>query len=856
MILDLAHLCWNLRAVGDVVHAPAEVRDKGFSARLPGCVHVALIEAGIIGDPRVGQNEVGMQWVGETDWEYVATLDLDGNVHAHEHIELCFDGLDTIVTLFVNGTEAGKAANMFHEHRFDIKPFLRVGENEVRLRFTSPLRYIREMEADLGARPVNGDWAPYIFMRKAACNFGWDWGPKVATCGVWRKVSLQAWNRVRLDGVRVLVRRETEAEWVVDVHARVLGEVTRGKGLTLCANLMGGVESAHVCTTTLSAAVSARKAVTSDVVQATLTMTDPALWWPARYGAAALYDLHVYVADASNDAMPVNDCGTWRGKIGFREVSLRTNRTGRGRSFKFRVNGLNLFCLGANCIPATLLPGLKRLSKPSTAEGVPDFDIQPELTRAVWAGFNMVRVWGGGMYESDAFYDFCDHNGLMVWQDFMFACAMYPEEPPFPDLIREEATFQVTRLSSRASVVLWCGGNECVWGYENWGWKERLKEGQTWGAGYYHELLPAIVAKLDPTRSYWPNSPWSGAGVAPNDPLNGDRHTWDVKVDGYAAMPTRFCSEFGHQAPSNMATLLEALTPGDIRVWSPALEHRQRGPGGNKQQYDDVLGEWFAPPRTAQEWHYQAQIFQARAVQAAIESCRIFSPRCMGALVWQLNDVWPGLTWSLIDSSHREKFAYWACGWAARPRMFAIQSRPHGTVLFGANDTDQHWRIEPTVVRLEPACSKYNCVRVYPKPVPRRGVAGVCTFEAYVGPLGDVSCECYAAQVDDEWELLMMVKDRQFHYESPWCAMGLGDPPGGPRAWFTAFNLIRDLIPIGPAAEMLVWEQPVTLLPGTGYAVRTDVSERTLRQELFDADGGLRRDRWMCANWFGAVDHS
>jgi beta-mannosidase len=277
------------------------------------------------------------------------------------------------------------------------------------------------------------------------------------------------------------------------------------------------------------------------------------------------------------------------------------------------------------------------------------------LQQAAAANMNMLRVWGGGFYESDDFYDICDELGILVWQDFMFACAMYPEEPPYPALIEAEARHQITRLSPHPSVALWCGGNECVWAHDSWGnapgekpWKERLG-GKTWGSGYYFDLLPRLMKELDPTRPYWPNSPWSGAeSVAANDSGHGDRHTWDVRGEAYRTIVPRFCSEFGHQAPANYSTLAKVTGRTGLAIGSRALEHLQRGTGGTARHIDEAIAELFRPPRDFDEWHFLAQLTQARALKAGIEWMRINQPRCMGALVWQLNDAWPGMNWSLL----------------------------------------------------------------------------------------------------------------------------------------------------------------------------------------------------------------
>lgn len=646
--VDLSSDRWLVRAVGDDSAAPAPIRGLDIPAEVPGCIHTDLIRAGLIPDPVVGFNELEVQWIGMTDWEYRLRFDADGAIFEHERIELVCDGLDTIAELRLNGVTIGSAANMFHPHRFDARQALRPGENELSITFRSPLRHIRAEEARLGARPVNGDWDPYIFIRKSACNFGWDWAPKVATSGIWMPIRLEAWSGVRIAGVRPQTRRDGD-RWTVDSHVDLewSGEGTTPPGLLLGACLR---DDHHV---------DEWDSCTPDLGQTTATLSidldRPRLWWPRGCGDQPLYSLDVALY-ANNELWGVAD--GWEGHIGFREVRLRTEADASGSAFTIEVNGRPIFCKGANWGPHGLFP----------SEITPD-RCRERIGQAAAANMNMLRVWGGGIYEHDEFYSECDRLGIMVWQDFMFACACYPEEAPYPALIEVEARHEIARLSVHPSVVLWCGGNECVCGYESWGyaatdvdgpWKKRVGA-KSWGAGYFFDLLPRLVTEMDPTRPYWPNSPWSGSeAVTPNDADQGDRHTWDVRAEGYRTIIPRFCSEFGHQSPPNLSTLVKVLRPEDLAIGSAAMHHRQRGTGGMPRHIDECLAEHFPPPKDFAEWHSLGQLMQARALRTGIEWMVANRPRCMGALIWQLNDVWPGMSWSLIDSDGTPKPAYYA----------------------------------------------------------------------------------------------------------------------------------------------------------------------------------------------------
>jgi beta-mannosidase len=291
-------------------------------------------------------------------------------------------------------------------------------------------------------------------------------------------------------------------------------------------------------------------------------------------------------------------------------------------------------------------------------------------------GFNMVRVWGGGNYLPDGFYEACDELGILVWQDFMFACATYPEDEPFASLVAREAEHQVARLSRHPSLALWCGGNEDILAWWSWGWKDRLKEGQSWGRRYWLETLPAIVAARDPGTPYWAESPYSGSmEIHPNDPDHGDRHTWDAeaKIEGYRAILPRFSSEFGHQSPPTLATLREEFPEPLLAVGSEALRLRQKAWGGDDFQYKPFLDRRFRAARDFAGYLAQAQHLQARAMDVAMRWLRAGAPRSMGALIWQWNDVWAGHSWSLVDVAGRAKPAWHAVRRACAPRMLTIE---------------------------------------------------------------------------------------------------------------------------------------------------------------------------------------
>lgn len=561
---------WTVRAVGDLSQVPTVVRGRVIPATVPGCIHTDLMDAGLIPDPTIGMNEREVQWVSRTDWRYELVFDADPGLLDHHQIDLVFECLDTIARVELNGEEVGKAQSEFIPHRFSVLGYLRPGENRLAVTFTSPLRYIHEQARKHGPLPGNGDWDPYCYIRKCASNFQWDWGPKLATCGISAAVELAA--------------------------GRIEGPNQRPAHLT----------------------------------------------------------------------------------VGFDQAGCALT-----------IDGRRVRCLGANWIPEGLWPRDRTYAR-----------VRWRLEQARAAGMNMIRIWGGGRYEPDWFYDLCDELGLMVWQDFMFACACYPEHEEYRTLVEAEARHQVARLSRHPSVVLWCGGNECEWAYESWGFKEKLaatgQAGRGWGQHYYRELLPRIVKEISPGTPYIPNSPYSPTpGRHPNDADEGDRHTWDLLGEDFPKHIPRFCSEFGIQSPSCRDTLAEAglLTDEDApgTVVPAVLVARQRGPGGMKRWYDEPLGKLFPPARDLDEWLAQAYEMQARHLYTAVIWLRANPETCSGALIWQLNDAWPGLSWSLIDSAGREKPAYHVVKRAFAPRLIEVvpfDGRDHLVII---NDAEERW---------------------------------------------------------------------------------------------------------------------------------------------------------------------
>jgi beta-mannosidase len=611
-----------------------EARPRGawLPATVPGCVHTDLRAAGRIPDPFFGTNELDLHWIEERDWEYRAAFNVPASLLAEEVVELCADGLDTAATVFLNGRRVAAADNMFISHRWDVKPLLRRSRNELRLRFRSALDYLRRTRTDFSPpREFNDPVGNCVRIRKQQCQFGWDWGPRFVTAGIWRELRLEGWSGNRLTHLRIAQHHASNGTATVEVNPQ-----------------QARAAPPLLCTATLSFAGHKVAEATGTDGPLRLEVSTPRLWWPAGQGEQPLYDLVVTAHDPSG-----RPAGRLHRRIGLRTVRLDRSADVWGESFRFVVNDRPVFAKGANWIPAhAFVAGLDRAR------------YARDLRAAVAANMNMIRVWGGGIYESEDFYDLCDELGLLVWQDFMFACTLYPADPAFLDSVRTEAEQQVARLHHRAALALWCGNNELV--QIN---LPALGEGTAYRAGYerlFHETLPAAVAAQDGATAYWPTSQWRGSfeNSHASGEARGDTHFWDVwharkPAKEYERYAFRFVSEFGMQSYSSPQTNATFCPPHDTNVFGPAMENHQKNSAGN-QIILDYVSRRYRFPRDQESLIWLSQLNQACCMQVAVEHFRRLMPRCMGALYWQLNDCWPVASWSSIEFTGRWKQLHYA----------------------------------------------------------------------------------------------------------------------------------------------------------------------------------------------------
>ena len=665
---------WSLRECGTETWLPGEV---------PGGVHLDLMAAGRISDPFVSDEELRVGWVAERDWEYRRDFVPDASLAAEERQTLVFGGLDTLADVRLNGELLGSADNMFRTWRWDVTGRLRPGSNELAVVFRSAVRRGAELDA---ARPLDRPketlpGAPYL--RKAPCHFGWDWGPKLPNIGIWQDVHVEGWSVARLEDVRIeqsveAGRARISAEVEVEVEVdRPAGQAPELEAAMRIEHPDGRVDVAR----------SFVRSGTSEhsVARLAIDIDEPELWWPNGLGGQPLYRVEVEISAGGRRL----DASKFQ--VGLRMLELRREPDEWGESFTFVVNGVPVFAKGSNWIPADSFP----------ARVTPE-RLEALLGAAADANHNMIRVWGGGYYETEAFYDSCDRHGILVWQDFMFACSVYPlTDPDFLANLEAEVRGQGRRLRHRACLALWCGNNEMERGWTIWGWTRPGNEDlRAAYLRFFSETLPAWVAAGDAVTPYWPSSPSSGRPLAaPIGGNSGDEHEWIVwhalaPFSAYGRETYRFVSEFGFESLPAMATVAAfAPDPADWNLGSPMLDHHQRCPVGNARILY-YMAQQFRLPQDFPSFVYLSQILQAEAMRVGVEHWRRERARCGGALFWQLNDCWPVSSWSSIDYFGRWKALHYATRRFYAPVLLSAEVDADGVSLAVTNDRATPWRGE------------------------------------------------------------------------------------------------------------------------------------------------------------------
>ena len=661
MISQLLHDSWQFQYNQD---------SKWKEAEVPGSIHLDLWNNNLIPDPFYSDNEETVQWVSKQDWDYRLFFSLDNNIIDKKNKILRFEGLDTFCDVFLNGNQILTSNNMFHPWEYDVTDLVNLEANELLLKFKSPLELMRskiknsdyELPAD---NDKAGGLSPYI--RKAPYHFGWDWGPCLVTMGIWKKVELIGYDsfRTTLSTINQISCDDNaamlEAEFHIESNSDYVGEV-----------IIENKDSAfrEKFEVTLNPGL--------NILLHKFKIFSPKLWWPKGYGNQDLYSFQI--------SIKINEYTiNLKKQIGIREISINTSKDKLGEKFEININGKPFFAKGANWIPADSFT--TKISKK---------DYNSILDNAIFANFNTLRVWGGGIYEPDEFYQLCDEKGILVWQDFMFACSMYPGDQGFLDSVKKEITYQVKRLKHHPSIALWCGNNEIGVAWHNWGWKEKLPS-SVWEKDYhelFHKLIPTIINKNDPSRFYWPTSPGFTTGL-PHEGQNyhsGDNHYWGVWHGGdpfsaFKENTGRFMSEYGMQSFPNFETIKMFCPEDEFEKNSKSITAHQKASLGNKN-LEKYLEMYFPEAKDFESFVILSQIMQSYALKTAIETHRTSMPKCMGTLYWQLNDCWPGISWSTLDYYGNWKASHYEVKRSFESLILTAIEKNNEITIYAVNDNE------------------------------------------------------------------------------------------------------------------------------------------------------------------------
>lgn len=676
MVMQSLDGLWQLARAGS---------KETLTAQVPGCVHLDLMSAGIIDDPFFRDNEYKVAWVHETDWVYTRVVEADVRLFECDRVFLECDGLDTLASTSLNGKSLGRADNMYVPHRFDVTNNLRRGENRIGIKFQSPVTFTRPLCAKNPLKGINESIPGAVYIRKSPCQWGWDWGPKLPTSGIWRPIRLAGYKIARIDDL--WVRQKHHSDGNVTLNVVVAIEKFRRDACTIMVRLThpdGTVQEQDI-------------AATGKQARCSISVQSPKLWWPNGYGDHPLYKIEAILKHKDETLSSVSR------RIGLRTIKLEQKKDRWGRSFTFVVNGVKVFCKGADWIPADQFPSR-----------ITDDHYRHLVSSAAQANMNMLRVWGGGFYESDLFYDLCDEYGVLIWQDFMFACSHYPCDDWYLDNARRDIEHTVIRLRNHPSLALWCGNNEMEWGATHW-WDDEVKaDRQQEYAKIFHEMIPDIISRVDPGSSYWPSSPSSGQPYFGdvNDPSCGDGHYWDVwhgkqPFTAYRSQYHRFMSEFGFESLPALETIKSFAREGDLNVTSYVMECHQKSAAGNGLLLH-YMAQTFRFPKDFEMICYASQLLQAEAMRCGIEHWRRNRGRCMGALYWQYNDCWPVCSWAGIDYFGRWKALQYFAKRFYSPVHLSVEDDGVRAKIHVTNDTttpvfiEMKWsleRLDGTVVR-------------------------------------------------------------------------------------------------------------------------------------------------------------
>ena len=650
-----------------------EVNKTGWhTATVPGCVHTDLLANKLIEDPFFRDNEKQQQWIGKTNWEYQNTFDVSAAVMNRRNIEIVFHGLDTYADVFLNDKQILKADNMFRTWRVEVKSALKQGQNVLRIVFRSPINEIlprmSKLNYELPAVNDQGEkTSPYT--RKAPYHYGWDWGPRFVTSGVWKPVDLVAWDDARVEDLHVRQNKLSKES----------ADLTAALEVVSAAAVGATIEIENTADKKVVAVKQVKLNPGLNNVALDFVVADPKFWYPVGLGDPALYTFKakLYVNKKVVDEQSK--------RTGLRTLELRQKPDEHGISFEFIVNGIPVFGRGANWIPADSFP-----------TRVTDDKYRKLLTSLRDANMNMIRVWGGGIYEDDYFYDLADEMGLLVWQDFMFACTMYPGDKAFLDSVRHEAIDNVKRLRNHPSIVIWVGNNEIETAWQHWGgWKDK-NPSFVWDdyLKIFVRLLPEVLDQYDPSRPYWQSSPSSNFQADSEFQAIGDTHYWQVwhaekPFSEYEKQFPRFMSEYGFQSFPELATVKSYTVEADrASIETPIMLAHQRHPRGNQLVRAYMLRD-YKEPKDFESFLYVSQVLQAEGIKTGAEHLRRIMPRNMGSLYWQANDCWPVASWSAMDYFGRWKALMYYTKRFYAPTLVSIHAENENMNFYVVSDSPE-----------------------------------------------------------------------------------------------------------------------------------------------------------------------
>ncbi len=680
-------------------------------ATVPGNIHTDLKKNDLISEPYSEMNEMDLQWIQDSTWIYETKFMVTSEELSYAYVFLEFEGLDTYAKIFLNNQEIGASENMFVAWKDEVKGNLINGENSLRIIFTSPYEVQKNTAKTIGYQlPASNDAgeskiSPWV--RKAPYHFGWDWAPKFTTCGIYMPVKLQFKNEIYIENILVYTSQLSDEKATINYEIQLNNFPTK----SLLELELSNNENVRF---------SGSFSTDFKTIKGEFQLENPEIWWPNGWGEQPLLDFKCTLGNYDSREL----------KIGIRQVKTHLEKDTTGEAFYFTVNGHRLFAKGANYIPQDVFINQKS-----------DDEYEKLILQAKAANFNMLRVWGGGVYEREVFYDLCDQHGILVWQDFMFACSMYPSDDQFLNNVQEEVTYQVKRLRNHASIVHWNGNNEVNVAWGNWGWQteydldehtqRKLKEGYRI---LFEKEIPQTLAQLD-NRSYTHTSPLSNWGPKGNFD-SGSMHYWGVwhnrePFENYQKNVGRFMSEYGFQSFPSIELLKNYVHPDSLFLESKSMQHRQKSYIGNGLILQHV-NQYFPSPDSFSEFIELSQLTQAIAYEQAIDAHRLDRPHCMGTLYWQLNDCWPGPSWSTIDYVGNLKTAHYKVSEMYQTLLPIIKTEERNLSLFISNDGNTLVKGQLKVSLVKVKSGKFKKSRMFDFQINRTQSIAVSTIKNYL----------------------------------------------------------------------------------------------------------------------------